>query len=143
MKSSKSWRGLLPPWWKKFAFLEGKVKELKEWCSSQADLFVTAEEEKIRLSKELEKLRGELSNAESNAIAKCSSSQEYLNDLGIQYVRGFEHFRAQASAAFKDLDFSKIEIHVEEGSTATMMSDGVDQEVDGAVEEDKGDSQAG
>ena len=84
-----------------------------------------------------------MSNAESNAIAKYSSSQEYLNDLGIQYVRGFEHFRAQASAAFKDLDFSKIEIRAKEGSIATMISDGVDQEVDGATEEKKGDGQAG
>ena len=90
----------------------------------------------------MEKLRGELSNAEASAIAKYSSSQEYLHDLGIQYVRGFEHFRAQASVAFKDLDFSKIEISAEEGSTATMISDGADQGVDSAAEEEKGDDQA-
>ncbi|KAK9998088.1 hypothetical protein SO802_017691 [Lithocarpus litseifolius] len=69
------------------ALLEGKVKELDKQFSSQVDLFIAVEEEKIRLSKELEKLRGELSNAETSAIAKYSS-QEYLHDLGILYVRG-------------------------------------------------------
>ena len=54
--------------------------------------------------------------------------------MGIQYVRGFEHFCAQASAAFKDLDFSKIEINTEEGSTATIMSDGAEQDVDSIVD---------
>nr|POE91132.1 hypothetical protein CFP56_14581 [Quercus suber] len=123
--------------------LRCKVKELDRRCSSQADLFIIAGEEKIHLSKELEKLRGELSNAESNAIAKYSSSQKYLNDLGIQYVQGFEDFRAQVSTTFKALYFFKIEICAEKGSTTTMMSDGADQEVDGAAREDKGDDQAG
>ena len=41
---------------KKVAFSGGKVKELKERCSSQVDLFITAKEEKTCLSKELEKL---------------------------------------------------------------------------------------
>ena len=91
----------------------------------------------------MEKLQGELSNAEMSIIAKYSSSQKYLNDLGIQYVRGFEHFWAQASAAFKGLDFSKIEIHAKEGPTATMISDGANQEVDGVVKEEKGDDLAG
>ena len=49
-------------------------------------------------------------------------------------MRGFEHFCAQASAAFKDLDFSKIEINIEEGSTATIMSDGAEQDVDSIVD---------
>ena len=48
----------------------------------------------ICLSKELEKLRGEPSNVETSAIAKYSSSHEYLHDLGIQYVHGFEYFQA-------------------------------------------------
>lgn len=76
----------------KVSLFEGKVKELEERCSSQADLFVVAEEEKIRLSKELEKLQREQSNAETSAITKYSSPHEYLHDLGIQYVRRFEHF---------------------------------------------------
>ena len=50
------------------------MKELEERCSSQANLFVATGEEKISLSKELEKLRGELSNAKTSAIAKYSSS---------------------------------------------------------------------
>ena len=58
-------------------------------------------------------------------------------------MRGFEYFRAQASIAYKDLDFWKIEIRVEEGSTTTMISDGVDQEVDDVAEEEKRDDQAG
>lgn len=111
------------------------MKELEEWCSPQANLFIFAEEEKVCLSKELRKLQGELSNAETRDVAKYSTLQEYLNDLGIQYVWGFEHFCAQASATFKDLNFSKIEINTEEVSTATMMSDGVEQDVDSVVDE--------
>ncbi|KAK9991530.1 hypothetical protein SO802_026515 [Lithocarpus litseifolius] len=53
---------------------EGRMKELEERCSSQANLFVAVEEEKIRLSKELEKLQRELSNAEKSAIAMYYSS---------------------------------------------------------------------
>ena len=48
---------------------------------------------------------------------------------------GFEHFCAQASATFKDLNFSKIEINTEEVSTTTMMSDGAEQDVDSVVDE--------
>lgn len=80
---------------------------------------------------------------DTSIIAKYSSSQEYLHDLGIQYVWGFEYFRAQAFIAFKDLDFLKIEIHAKEGSTATMISGSSNQEVDGVVEEEKGNDQVG
>ena len=79
----KELQGFVTPLTEKVTLLEGKVKELEERCSSQANLFVAAREEKIRLSKKLEKLRGELSNAKTSAIAKYSSSQEYLHDLGI------------------------------------------------------------
>lgn len=48
---------------------------------------------------------------------------------------GFEHFCAQASTTFKDLNFSKIEINTEEVSTTTMMSDGAKQDVDSIVDE--------
>nr|POE53759.1 hypothetical protein CFP56_23299 [Quercus suber] len=40
-------------------------------------------------------------------------------------------------------DLAKIDIHAEEGFTATMISDDADQEVVDAAEEDKGDGQAG
>lgn len=70
----KELQGFVTPLTEKVALLEGKVKELEERCSSQANLFVAAGEEKIRLSKALEKLRGELSNAKTSAIAKYSSS---------------------------------------------------------------------
>ena len=70
----KELQGSVIPLTEKVAFLEGKVKELKKRCSSQANLFVAAEKERIHLFKELEKLRGELSNAETSAIAKYSSS---------------------------------------------------------------------
>ena len=70
----KELQGFVTPLTEKVALLEGKVKELEERCSSQANLFVAAREEKIRLSKALEKLRGELSNAKMSAIAKYSSS---------------------------------------------------------------------
>ena len=73
-------------------------------------------------------------------VAKYTTLQKYLNDLGIQYVQGFEHFCAQASAAFKDLNFSKIKNNTEEVSTTTMISDGAEQDVDSAVDEGtKGD----
>lgn len=39
--------------------------------------------------------------------------------------------------------FRSFEIHTEEGSTTTMISDGVDQEVDDVAEEEKRDDQAG
>ena len=98
----------ISPLTKKVATHEAKVKELEEQCSSQVDLFISEEGEKVRLSKKLGKLQGELSNAEMRVVAKQSTSQEYLNDLGIQYVRGFEHFHAQASTAFKDILFQDL-----------------------------------
>ena len=58
-------------------------------------------------------------------------------------MRGFEYFRAQAFIAYKDLDFWKIEIRVEEGSTTTMISGGANQEVDGVAKEEKGNDQVG
>nr|POF18990.1 hypothetical protein CFP56_26422 [Quercus suber] len=70
----KELQGFVTPLTEKVAFLEGKVKEPEKQCSSQVDLFVAAKEEKIRLSKELEKLRGELRNAETSVIAKYFSS---------------------------------------------------------------------
>ena len=78
----KELQGSVTPLTEKVALLEGKVKELEERCSSQADLFIATEEKKIHLSKELEKLRRELSNDKTSAIAKYSS-QEYLHDMGI------------------------------------------------------------
>ena len=59
-------------------------------------------------------------------------------------MRGFEHFYVQASADFKDLDFSKIEINTEEGSTTTAMSNGGEQDVDSVTDNGtKGDDQTG
>lgn len=88
-------KGLLEfvsPLIKKAAILETKVKELEVQCASHVDLFIFVDEEKIHLSKEPGKLREELSNAEMRVVAKYSTSQEYHNDLGVHYVRGFEHF---------------------------------------------------
>lgn len=82
----------LSPLIKKVAILETKVKELEVQCASHADLFIFVDEEKIHLSKEPGKLQEELSNAEMRVVAKYSTSQEYHNDLGAHYVRGFEHF---------------------------------------------------
>lgn len=80
----------------KVSLFEGKVKELEERCSSQADLFVVAEEEKIRLSKELEKLQREQSNAETSAITKYSSPHEY--------------FMIWASSMCEDLNTSELKL---------------------------------
>ena len=52
----KELQGSVTPLIEKVAFLEGKVKELEERCSFQADLFIAAKEEKICLFKELGKL---------------------------------------------------------------------------------------
>uniref|UniRef100_A0A7N2LH96 Uncharacterized protein n=1 Tax=Quercus lobata TaxID=97700 RepID=A0A7N2LH96_QUELO len=129
---------------KKIAILETKVKGLGVQCVSHANLFIFVEEEKIHLSKDLGKLQEEMSNAKMRVVAKYSTSQEYHNDLGLCYVRGFEHFCTQALAAFKDLDFSNFEINLEEGSSATMVGGGVEQGGDNIVDEEtKGDNQTG
>ncbi|KAL0004893.1 hypothetical protein SO802_012454 [Lithocarpus litseifolius] len=59
---------------------------------TKANLFISAEAEKVCLSKELGKLQGELSNVEMRDVAKYFTFQEYLKDLGIQYVRGLNTF---------------------------------------------------
>ena len=92
-KRAKELQETIAPLQEKNVALGAKVKKLEGINANHLDHLLQVEGSNVQLSKEAEELKVKLIQSKADAIVEHMSSNEYLQEMGMHYVPGFENFK--------------------------------------------------